>query len=96
MKKSPALEVTIGPRATLKPARGADAQLDHLEHMITAFAGATEAAPLGCLDRNYWRRRLRVLSEESDLVSVQRARVIKLLDMLEQTERATGPEQEAA
>jgi hypothetical protein len=97
MKKSQALDYAAGSRATLKPARGADAQLDHLEYMITSFVNSTEIAPLGCLDRPYWRMRLRVLSEENDLVSVQRARVLKLLDMLDQKERkTTGPEQAAA
>jgi hypothetical protein len=99
MKKSHALELpdAVGTaNAMLKPARGADAQLDHLERMITTFAKTGERAPLGCLDRGYWRGRLRALADESDLVSVQRARVLKLLDMLEPAGQQTGPTKAAA
>jgi hypothetical protein len=96
MSKSKASNPASAPRATLKPARVADAQLDHLEHMILSFAKPNAGAPLGCLDQSYWRRRLASLADESDLVSAQRARVIRLLDILDQSERHNGPKQHAA
>jgi hypothetical protein len=100
MSKTKALPMAPESRAALKPAHVADAQLDHLEHMIVSFAQAGDAAPLGCLDCAYWRRRLSALSTESDLVSVQRARVLKLLDILDQAQdravHPAGPNQVAA
>jgi hypothetical protein len=85
MKKAKPLQASMAARATLKPARAADAQLDHLEHMITAFSKSGDKSPLGCLDQAYWRKRLAALSDESDLVATQRARVIRLLDLIDQT-----------
>jgi hypothetical protein len=96
MSKSKAINAATGSRATLKPARVADAQLDHLEHMILSFAKPAAQAPLGCLDQAYWRKRLASLASESDLVTTQRARVIRLLDILDQSEQQTGPKQHAA
>ncbi|KMQ80465.1 hypothetical protein BPMI_03399 [Candidatus Burkholderia pumila] len=85
MKKSKPLQA-LGRRtcATLRPARAADAQLDHLEHMIMEFTKSGDKAPLGCLDQPYWRKRLAALTEESDLVAAQRARVLRLFDALDQ------------
>jgi hypothetical protein len=87
---------TPAARASLKPARVADSQLDHLEHMIVSFAKSSESAPLGCLDKSYWKRRLSALSVESDLVSVQRARILRLLDLLEQGDPTSSRDQRAA
>jgi hypothetical protein len=86
MRKPKSLQASAAARASLKPARAADAQLDHLEHMITAFAKSNDRAPLGCLDQSYWRRRLGTLADESDLVATQRARVLRLLDLLDRSD----------
>ncbi len=96
MKKPKPLHAPAAARTTRLPARVADAQLDHLERMIMAFAISNQANPLGCLDRTYFHKRLSTLVEESDLVSVQRARVLKLLNILDQSDSKTGPEQAAA
>jgi hypothetical protein len=98
MRKPKSLPASAAARASLKPARAADAQLDHLEHMITAFAKSNDRAPLGCLDQAYWRRRLGALADESDLVATQRARVLRLLDLLDRADssRTSGPTQAAA
>lgn len=83
MRKSKAFQITGAARATLKPARVADAQLDHVEHMIRSLALSGDAKAFACLDRAYWKRRLAALGDESDLVSTQRARVLRLLDLLD-------------
>ena len=97
MGKSKVLQVAratgVAP-AALKPARMADAQLDHLEHMIRSLAISGDAKAFACLDRGYWKRRLAALGDESDLVSTQRARVLRLLDLLSQDR--TGPDKAAA
>ncbi|WP_321797845.1 hypothetical protein [Caballeronia sp. J97] len=82
-------------RTALKPARVADAQLDHLEHMIRSLALSGDAKAIAHLDRAYWKRRLAALGDESDLVSTQRARVLRLLDLLAQ-DRAAGSDKAAA
>ncbi|SAL23028.1 hypothetical protein AWB73_01596 [Caballeronia turbans] len=82
-------------RAALKPARVADAQLDHLERMVRSLARASDPKAFACLDRAYWTKRLAALGDESDLVSTQRARVLRLLDLLAQ-DRAAGPDKAAA
>ncbi|SAK47926.1 hypothetical protein AWB76_01111 [Caballeronia temeraria] len=98
MEKTKVLQVSRNApatRATLKPARLADAQLDHLEHMIRSFALSGDPKALANLDHTYWQRRLAALGEESDLVSTQRARVLRLLDLLVQ-DRSTGADKAAA
>jgi hypothetical protein len=92
MEKSKVLQAR---RAALKPARVADAQLDHLEHMIRSLALTGNQKAFACLDRAYWKRRLAALGDESDLVSTQRARVLRLLDLLAQN-HAAGPGKAAA
>jgi hypothetical protein len=96
MQKSKALDITSAARATLKPARVADAQLDHLEHMIRSLAASGDAHAFACLDRAYWKRRLAALGDESDLVSTQRARVLRLFDMLEHDRAGGAPDKAAA
>lgn len=96
MRKSKALPITSAERATLQPARVADAQLDHLEHMIRSLAVSADAQAFIGLDRAYWKRRLAALGDESDLVSTQRARVLRLLDLLEPEQAAGAPEKAAA
>jgi hypothetical protein len=98
MEKSKILQVRRAAqttRAALKPARGADAQLDHLEHMIRSLALSGDSKPLAHLDHAYWKRRLSTLGDESDLVATQRAPVLRLLDRLEQNQ-ATGSAKAAA
>ena len=96
MRKSKALPITNAERATLQPARVADAQLDHLEHMIRSLAASGDAHAFACLDRAYWKRRLAALGDESDLVSTQRARVLRLLDLLEPEPAGSAPGKAAA
>jgi hypothetical protein len=96
MRKSKALPITNAARATLKPARVADAQLDHLEHMIRALAVSGDTRSLAGLDRAYWSRRLAALGHESDLISAQRARVLRLLELLERAHADGAPGQVAA
>jgi hypothetical protein len=100
MGKSKVLPVTRATRAAaamaLKPARMADAQLDHLEHMIRSLAISGNAKAFACLDRGYWRRRLAALGDESDLVSTQRARVLRLLDLLAQDDTGVRASKAAA
>lgn|GEM_PF-1648020 len=98
MEKSKVLQASRAAqstRAALKPARIADAQLDHLEHMIRSLAVAGNQKAFACLDRAYWKRRLAALGDESDLVSTQRARVLRLFDLLAQ-DHAAGPDKAAA
>ncbi|SAK45922.1 hypothetical protein AWB75_00864 [Caballeronia catudaia] len=99
MGKSKVLPVTRAARTApvaLKPARMADAQLDHLEHMIRSLALSGNARTFACLDRGYWKRRVAALGDESDLVSTQRARVLRLLDLLAQEHAGAGPDKAAA
>ncbi|SAL25194.1 hypothetical protein AWB74_01045 [Caballeronia arvi] len=99
MGKSKVLPVTRTARAAsvaLMPARMADAQLDHLEHMIRSLALSGNAKAFACLDRGYWKRRVAALGDESDLVSTQRARVLRLLDLLAQEHAGAGPDKAAA
>ncbi|SPB13648.1 hypothetical protein NOV72_00912 [Caballeronia novacaledonica] len=87
MEKSKVLQAgraALTARAALKPARVADAQLDHIERMIRSAAVAGNQKALACLDRAYWKRRLAALGDENDLVSTQRARVLRLFDLLAQ------------
>ncbi|KDR32442.1 hypothetical protein BG60_20445 [Caballeronia zhejiangensis] len=82
-------------RAMLKPARLADTQLDHLEHMIRSLALSGNSKAVDQFDHAYWKRRLAAVGDESDLVSTQRARVLRLLDLLEQN-RAADSDKAAA
>ena len=98
MGKSKVLPVTRAAHVTqtvLKPARVADAQLDHLEHMIRSLALSGDPKAFARFDREYWKSRLAALSRESDLVSTQRARVLRLLDLLAE-EHAGGGRRKAA
>ncbi|SAL41928.1 hypothetical protein AWB71_02160 [Caballeronia peredens] len=96
MRKSITLPCTSAARATLRPARVADAQLDHLEHMIRSLSLSGETSAFACLDRAYWKRRLATLGDESDLVTTQRARVLRLFDLLDRHHDDDAPNQAAA
>jgi hypothetical protein len=96
MRKSKSLKAPGAEPALLTPARAADARLDHLDHMIRAFAQSKAASPSYGLDHAYWRKRITVLTEECDLVATQRARVMRLLDLLEFAERRTVEASQAA
>lgn len=96
MGKSKVLQVARAAQAALKPARMADAQLDHLEHMIRSLALSGAPGTFAYLDRGYWKKRLAALGDESDLVSTQRARVLRLLDLLAQEHVDAGPDKAAA
>ncbi|AQH04484.1 hypothetical protein A9R05_36840 (plasmid) [Burkholderia sp. KK1] len=96
MGKSKVLQVARTAQAALKPARMADAQLDHLEHMIRSLALSSAPGTFAYLDRGYWKKRLAALGDESDLVSTQRARVLRLLDLLAQDHADAGPNKAAA
>jgi hypothetical protein len=96
MRKSKPLKAPGAESARLTPARAADARLDHLDHMIRAFAQSKAASPSHGLDQAYWRKRIAVLAEECDLVATQRARVMRLLDLLDFVERRTVEASQAA
>ncbi|SAK69570.1 hypothetical protein AWB78_02696 [Caballeronia calidae] len=96
MGKSKALQATRATQAALKPARVADAQLDHLERMIRSLALSGDAKAFSCLDRDYWKRRLAALGDESDLVSTQRARVLRLFELLARERAGAGSGKAAA
>ncbi|WP_051180560.1 hypothetical protein [Caballeronia insecticola] len=96
MRKSKPLQCTTAARAALKPARVADAQLDHLEHMIRSLSLSGKASAFVGLDRAYWKRRLAALGDESDLVTTQRARVLRLFDLLDRHHGDDAPNKAAA
>ena len=96
MGKTKALQIAHSARTTRRPARLADAEIDHLEHMIHSLARSGDPKALASLDRAYWQRRLAALDDESDLVSTQRARVLRLLDVLARECKGSTPKQAAA
>ncbi|SAK45002.1 hypothetical protein AWB79_00916 [Caballeronia hypogeia] len=96
MGKSKALHITRAASAALKPARVADAELDHLEHMIRSISRSADRKAFACLNRAYWKRRLAILGDESDLVSTQRARVLQLLELLAQDHAGAASKKVAA
>jgi hypothetical protein len=77
-KNGPAMEL-----AKRMPSRLADAELDHLERMVQYVTRQTGANSRQKLDFDYWRKRLRVLTQTHDLMLPQKNRVVALMDMLE-------------
>jgi hypothetical protein len=69
--------------AELLPARLADSQLDHFEHMVQLVTRTDAASASNRFDAEYWEKRIRALVRTHDLVSTQRHRVIVMLDLLE-------------
>lgn len=96
MEKTKTLQLAHSARTTRRPARLADAEIDHLEHMILSLARSGDPKALAAFDRAYWQRRLAALGDESDLVSTQRARVLRLFDMLARECAGSTPKQAAA
>ncbi len=70
-------------RGGLRPASLVDGQLDHLERMVQLVTRLDADNTLSQLDHQYWEKRIRALVETHDLVTTQRHRVIRLLDLLE-------------
>ncbi|QGZ66511.1 hypothetical protein [Paraburkholderia acidisoli] len=69
--------------AGLLPASLADTQLDHVERMVQYLTHNMASAVDVGFDSDYWRKRLRTLSDTYDLVATQRKRLLGLLDRLE-------------
>jgi hypothetical protein len=96
MRKSKSLGAPCVGKGLLQPARAADAKLDHLERMIRVFVNQGACPPPLRLDHAYWRDRVSLLAEECDLVVTQRARVIRLMDLLDGAERKMTQTTQAA
>jgi hypothetical protein len=67
----------------LLPAHLADAQLDHVERMIQYCTRPDAGPTFRGIDHEYWKKRLRTLTETYDLVTPQRQRVMRMFDLLE-------------
>jgi hypothetical protein len=67
----------------LLPARLADAQIDHMERMVQYWTRAHAGLASRGIDHDYWKKRLRALGENYDLVASQRQRLDAMLAMLD-------------
>ena len=67
----------------LLPARLADSQLDHFEHMVQLVTRTGADIAVIRFDADYWEKRIRTFVKTYDLVPRQRCRVIAMLDLLE-------------
>lgn len=67
----------------LRPTRAADAQLDHIDRIVSILAGKPDCHRLSRFDTAYWRKRLLAIEEECQLVPAQRTRIARLLHRLQ-------------
>ena len=83
-------------RGGRRPASLVDSQLQHLENMVQYVSREDAGGDTARLDHEYWEKRIRALEETHDLVTSQRRRVSRLLDLLERDARITVKRRTAA
>ena len=83
-------------RGGRRPASLVDSQLQHLENMVQYVSREDAGSDRARFDHEYWEKRIRALEETHDLVSSQRHRVSRLLDLLERDARITVKRRTAA